>query len=208
MQRVYELAACGDLDGAAAAMEALTGDDVGLAPGGPGSEPGGPVGYHHVHSDEQMSIGIFVLPPGACLPLHDHPGMTVLSKLLFGSLRVTSYDVPDDAPPPPKPSLFGTAFGAPRLLRCAAPRVRAVAAPCATLRLDAVRGNIHAFEATAHTAIFDVLTPPYNDREGRTCHYYEVDGEADGTTLLREVPWPDALRVVNRRYDGASPQVS
>lgn len=204
MQRIYELAADGDLDGVAEAMDALTADELGMAPGGAGGRKGGPIGYHHVHSDAQLSIGIFVLPPGTALPLHDHPGMTVLSKLLFGALKVTSFDVPRDGPPPPPPSLFGAAFREPRTLRLGAPTVRAVAAPCSTLRLDALRGNIHAFEATQHTAIFDVLTPPYSERDGRSCHYYEEE-PSEGTAeerLLREVPWPDSLRVVNRQYEG------
>jgi plant cysteine oxidase len=59
---------------------------------------GDPIGYHHVFSDSLLSIGIFVLPEGAVIPLHDHPNMTVLSKLIYGSLQVTSYDMPTDAP--------------------------------------------------------------------------------------------------------------
>ena len=56
--------------------------------------------YLGIVENDEYAIAAFILKPGATIPLHDHPGMTVLSKLLFGSLRVTSYDMPECSPPP------------------------------------------------------------------------------------------------------------
>jgi len=41
---------------------------------------------------KNMQMGVFCLPAGKVFPLHDHPEMTVLSKLLYGSAYVKAYD--------------------------------------------------------------------------------------------------------------------
>ncbi|EOD36442.1 hypothetical protein EMIHUDRAFT_226497 [Emiliania huxleyi CCMP1516] len=141
----------------------------------------------HVYADAALSIGIFVLPAGASIPLHDHPGMSVLSQLLYGSLHVTSQT-------------------GERRMRCAPPTERVVRAPAPPLRLDPLRGNIHEFD----TAVFDVLTPPYNDFAGRSCHYYSAAAQEDNAVELREVPWPSGLVIASAPYRGppCGPEVS
>jgi hypothetical protein len=39
------------------------------------------------------SAGIFVFPSNACMPLHDHSNVVVLTRVLYGELEVISYDV-------------------------------------------------------------------------------------------------------------------
>lgn len=226
VQRIYRLASAGDLDGVQAAMEELTPQSLAFevpapAPARP-PEAGSPhVSYVHVWSGAAFSMGVFLLPAGASIPLHDHPGMSVLSKLLYGSLRVTSYDLgqlsPDAAASADVTSrklggpLLGRRRGA-RRMRCAPPRTSVVSAPAPAMRLDAVRGNLHEFLALADTAVFDVLLPPYSDAAGRPCHYYaparggaggEGAGEGAGALVdLEEVPWPDSLVVDSAPYRG------
>lgn len=111
-------------------------------------------------------MAIFFLPQGACIPLHDHPQMTVLSKILFGELRVTAYDMPElgatthlspahvsacresafcAARKASRPTFFSRRK--PTVLKCSSPKHTTVSAPCDTLRLDPCKGNIHRFEA-------------------------------------------------------------
>lgn len=42
---------------------------------------------------DKYTVGIFIFPPGASIPLHDHPSMVVISRVLYGELKVKSYSV-------------------------------------------------------------------------------------------------------------------
>lgn len=51
---------------------------------------------HVIEVPHKYSIGIFVFPPHSGIPLHDHPDMVVLSRILYGELNVQSYNVLPD----------------------------------------------------------------------------------------------------------------
>lgn len=55
------------------------------------------VRYLHLSELEgQYSMGIFVFPPHARIPLHDHPGMCVLSRVLYGDVHRLQLDLARD----------------------------------------------------------------------------------------------------------------
>ncbi|KAL7540371.1 hypothetical protein ACHAXR_010062 [Thalassiosira sp. AJA248-18] len=56
----------------------------------------GPNTVRFLHVKEvphKYSVGVFIFPPHTQIPLHDHPDMVVLSRILYGELQVQSFDV-------------------------------------------------------------------------------------------------------------------
>eukprot|EP00041_Stephanoeca_diplocostata_P022679 m.543367 g.543367 ORF g.543367 m.543367 type:complete len:286 (+) comp22126_c0_seq10:805-1662(+) len=51
-----------------------------------------PVQYLSLHEDDNVSISIFLIRKGGTIPLHNHPHMTVASKVLFGEVLEQSFD--------------------------------------------------------------------------------------------------------------------
>ncbi|KAJ0243539.1 Plant cysteine oxidase 1 [Hirschfeldia incana] len=192
-------------------------EDVGLTPTMPyfrqisrqgnGSSPR--VTYLPIHECEQFSIAIFCLPPSGVIPLHNHPGMTVFSKLLFGTMHIKSYDWVVDAPT--------------RDLKTRLAKLKmdsTLTAPCNTSILyPEDGGNMHRFTTKTACAVLDVLGPPYCNPEGRHCTYFlelpldkfsseeqdvlRCQVEKEGHAWLQErEDNPDDLNVVGALYRG------
>eukprot|EP00850_Spirogloea_muscicola_P010041 SM000058S18471 [mRNA] locus=s58:62132:64034:- [translate_table: standard] len=131
-----------------------------------------PITYLHLHECDAFSMGIFCFPSSAAIPLHDHPGMTVLSKLLYGSMHIQSYDWNTKLVENAKGATNQRGTGSPRLAELVVDEV--LTAPCPTKVLyPSSGGNIHAFTALAPCAVLDVLIPPYSPTNGRHCTYYK-----------------------------------
>ncbi|KAG8057084.1 hypothetical protein GUJ93_ZPchr0002g26030 [Zizania palustris] len=153
--------------------------------------------YVHIHECDDFSIGVFCFPAGATLPLHDHPQMVVLSKLLYGSMRVKSYDWATAPPPCSGPRKSGLA----RVV--AVDEVRE--APCkASVLFPRSGGNIHSLTAVTPCALLDVLAPPYAEELGRPSTYFSgiPVPSLPGFAVLEEADLPDDFRVAGAPYVG------
>ncbi|XP_022159167.1 plant cysteine oxidase 2-like [Momordica charantia] len=200
--------------------------DVGLSPEMPyfrttaGQRSPPPITYLHIYENSKFSMGIFCLPPSGVIPLHNHPGMTVFSKLLFGTMHIKAYDWAEVGAETSASATVDASNGtsSPSSVRLAKVKVDAnCTAPCdASILYPADGGNIHCFTAVTACAVLDVLGPPYNDRDGRHCSYYlsfpftkfSVDGvsvteeEREGYAWLEEREQPEDLAAVGAVYRG------
>lgn len=161
-----------------------------------------PVTYMHIYETDGFSLGVFLLKSGTSIPLHDHPGMHGMLKVLYGTVRISCMDKVEaegeQRPAPPPEQQFEPPLQArerdavrPGVLRSRAEYTEA-SGPCV---LTPHRDNLHQIDAVDGPAAFlDILAPPYDPDDGRDCHYYRVlepvrAKEAPGSTcdLPREV---------------------
>ncbi|XP_043704411.1 plant cysteine oxidase 2 [Telopea speciosissima] len=213
----------GDIERLRSELDGMKPEDVGLSEDMPwfrtsDCEGTPPITYLHLYECDRFSIGIFCLPKSGVIPLHNHPGMTVFSKLLFGSMHIKSYDwvtdVSHNTSENLNPSHFQCSSGI-RLVKIKNDSIFTV--PCNTSILyPAAGGNMHCFTAVTSCAVLDVLGPPYSDAEGRHCQYYRdfpyanfsgdtdlvPEDEREGYEWLQEREKPEDFVVMGALYRG------
>lgn len=137
------------------------------------------VRYLHIAEEERKySMGVFVFPPHARMPLHDHPKMCVLSRVLYGDLTKKSLDLENQMVSRQSwlSSIFSSHGKAPANSKRAYKReTEFLQAPDVTM-LFPYKGNLHEFVAGPHgAAVLDVLIPPYD--ESRDCTFYKIQDD-------------------------------
>lgn len=183
---------------------------------------GPPVTYMHICETDDFSMGVFLLKHGTSIPLHDHPGMYGMLKVLYGKVRISCFDRLDTSPesasvgqfnPPLLPFQKSSLKAS---LRRSVGEYTEESPPCV---LSPHRDNIHQIEAVdGPTAFLDILAPPYDPDDGRDCHYYKVlqpgsegaaksaEGPEQTEVWLMEIPQPSEFWCGGEPYPG--PKVS
>ncbi|KAG0475467.1 hypothetical protein HPP92_015153 [Vanilla planifolia] len=158
--------------------------------------------YTNIYTCDSFSMCIFFLPPTAVIPLHNHPGMTVFSKLLLGSIHIKSYDWVNNNISEEEEQRHA------RIARVV--EDSDFCAPCtASVLYPTTGGNIHSFRANSPCALLDILGPPYSKVADRDCTYYRERSTVDGSrsavgsvAWLEEMDIPKELKVDGIEYMG------
>ncbi|PCJ21599.1 MAG: hypothetical protein COB02_03100 [Candidatus Cloacimonadota bacterium] len=113
-----------------------------------------------LYVSDSFNIKLLMIPKGNKMPLHNHPGMTVLLKPLWGHFLISNYDWCEEFP------FSGIA-------KQKSNTVVNGSTLCATVSPD--QNNIHQMIALEDCAFIDVMSPPYN--EEREISYLNITKE-------------------------------
>ncbi|CAG5132903.1 unnamed protein product [Candidula unifasciata] len=171
-----------------------------------------PVTYMHIHQDHNFTMAVFVVKAGSVLPLHDHPKMHGLLKVLYGKVRISSYTEVDQKPLPENIARLQVSQSQKRSNSCIIKTVYrhndivlSETDECCVLSPSV--GNFHEIQPeTKFAAFLDVLAPPYEGDCDSGCHYYKDlnPGKTSigGTTWLKEIPQPSFYWCDTIKYKG------
>ncbi|OWF55065.1 2-aminoethanethiol dioxygenase-like [Mizuhopecten yessoensis] len=184
-----------------------------------------PAVYVHLFEDRVLSMGIFVVRQGCRIPLHNHPGMHGVCKVIQGTIRVNSFsevsrvglDIPKNIEQDMKQSIFPilkkkeqSQFSP--VMTYSSETLTTDDPACVLLPSD---GNIHEMISVDGPAAFvDILAPPYDHTTGeRVCQYYRDCSEDTPTSSnsqvrwLRSIPPPHSFWCDTMEYNGPSMEI-
>lgn len=120
--------------------------------------PTSSIGFMKLHETSDYEITVFSIPPDKTIPLHDHPGMVVLTKVLNGSLNVECYTK--------------LTLGSCKLEEISKLDQGAISV------LYPVVGNLHQFyvcpSERESCVVLDIISPKYDDR-ARPCSFFSLE---------------------------------
>jgi PREDICTED: similar to chromosome 10 open reading frame 22 len=152
-----------------------------------------PVAYIHLLENHLYSIGIFAIKEGKNIPLHNHPDMYGLIKVIKGKISVKSYtQMPSNQSYTVPQEIFSqvsseklhlllpTLMGEEKVVNCD---------DNITCLVSPHENNIHEVTSVEGLSAFlDILAPPYSFGE-RDCQFYSILGTCFDSKLKLNITW-------------------
>eukprot|EP00466_Bigelowiella_natans_P018956 jgi/Bigna1/90180/estExt_fgenesh1_pg.C_640069 len=164
------------------------------------------IGCRTVYGDKDLVMAVFLLPKGVAMPLHDHPGMTVASKLLYGMVEVEEYDWSITLSRQQAgrtllalPAVASSQVDKPKGF-CRKYTEKGDANEMKVHAIGAEYCNIHTFKAITNSAILDIITPPY-DPKTRSPNFYNPTLLENGLYMMEKY-MPSEFRCFEEPYHG------
>lgn len=155
-----------------------------------------------LNENEDFNIGMFFLPKGHEIPLHDHPEMIVVSKIIEGRLEFLSIDffnekIQKELPKKLYYSSSNVELGSE--IFQANIISRSILKTNDLLYLTPFTGNMHSFKAIEDSIILDILIPRY-DMINRFCNFYKILNESGISADLQYVFPPLDYECININF--------
>lgn len=153
-----------------------------------------PVLYMNIYESSLISFSLFLIRKGQSLPIHNHPNMNGLIKVIHGEGSIKSFTTINNTDN--TNSLVKTKLNYTKIITENTSEI---------LSLDPINNNIHEISASENTdlAFLDLLIPPYEN----DCVYYEIVKEDESDTNLielKKVPCPDYYYCDSLIYTGST----
>lgn len=142
------------------------------------------VGYTEIYISNNFHMTVFQIPPGKMIPLHDHPGMCVITKLLQGELESLSYT---------RKGNTKATFEEQKYLTKGDVNI-----------VYPFYGNIHEFHVPStskeNCILFDIIAPPYSVEKPCTYFSYQQKPSLLLKNNLAEIRCPDEFHTERFEY--------